>query len=173
MAYFYFSFRDDKKQKAINLLSSTLMQLVLKLPTIPESILSFHQNHQYGRPPRAGLYTAIKSLLTKPTFIIIDALDECPEIGNERKYLCEILAELHKWNVSYLHILVTSRKEQDINAALSPIVTSTPISITEEVAADIQRYVSSQVANDPDLNVYGAELKMKIERNLVEKANGM
>lgn len=173
VAYFLFSFREEAKQKAFNLLSSVLAQLVMQTTTISDSLESFYQEHQHGRPPKDGLFSEIKSFLHDPIFIVVDALDECPDNGNERKSLCQILAELHKWEAQNLHILVTSRKEPDITAALSSISTSEPISITEKVKSDIHKYVSTQLATDAELKDYSTELKDKIQRVLVEKAKGM
>jgi hypothetical protein len=173
IAYFFFSFREEAKQKVINLLSSILAQLVLQISTIPESLQAFHQKHQHGRPPEDGIFTAIKPLLMGPTFIIADALDECPDKDNERKHLCEILRKLHGWAAPNLHILVTSRKEQDLSGALNLITSSDPISITEEVETDIRMYVKTQLSIDNDLKEYSTEIKLKIENVLTEKANGM
>jgi hypothetical protein len=154
-------------------LSSILAQLVLQIPTIPESLQAFHQKHQHGRPPEDGLFTAIEPLLVGPTFIIADALDECPDKERERKHLCTILGKLHGWAAPNLHILVTSRKEQDLSSALNLLTSSDPISITEEVGADIRKYVNMQLSTNNDLKEYSTETKLKIENVLTKKANGM
>jgi hypothetical protein len=168
---FLLSFREEAKQKAINLLSSILAQLVLQISTIPESLQAFHQKHQHGQPPEEGLFTAIESLLIEPTFIIADALDECPDKENERKHLCEILRKLHGWAAPNLHILVTSRKEQDLSVALSPLTSSDPISITKEVEADIRKYVNTQLSIDNNLKEYSTETKFKTENVLTKKVS--
>ena len=145
----------------------------MQTTTISNSLNSFYQEHQHGRPPQDGLFSEIKSFLDNTTYIVVDALDECPDNGKERKYLCQILAELHKWQAQNLHILVTSRKEPDIATALSAIMTSDPISITEEVESDIQQYVSTQLATDADLMGNPPEVNNEINRVLLEKAKGM
>ena len=133
--------------------------------------------HQHGHPPEDELLTAIKSLLdeSKQTFIIIDALDECPKNEDEREHLCNILKEIHNWATPNLHVLVTSRKEVDLDTALSPIVTLGPISITDNNVSksDIRKYVKTRLATDDELVGYPAELKDKVESTLVERAQGM
>lgn len=97
-----------------------------------------------------------------------------PKNGNERKYLCNVLKEFHSWAAPNLHVLVTSRKEGDLDTALSPIVTLGPIGITDGVSkSDIRKYVNTQLATDDELREYPTELRDKVERTLVEGAQGM
>lgn len=159
----------------ISFLSTILAQLAMQLSTIPSMLHDFHKTHQHGRPTEAGLLTAIKHLLLLigPTYIICDALDECPEKGGERKDLCQALAEIHQWSLPNVHFLVTSRKEYDLSIALDAMATSDPINITEEVEVDIRQYVSTQLSTDSQLSEYSHECKHEIEEVLVNKAKGM
>jgi hypothetical protein len=136
---------------------------------------TFHEKHQHGHPPEAGLLTAIKSLLdgSRQTFIIIDALDECPNTGDERRDLCNILEKFHSWAQPNLHLLVTSRKEADLCEALGSFVTLRPISVQDNVKSDISKYVRSKLASDPDLRKWSDEIRTEIEETLVEGAQGM
>jgi ankyrin repeat domain-containing protein 50 len=108
-------------------------------------------------------------------FIIADALDEC-SYGAERTQLSTVLKEFSTWALPNLHILVTSRKEPDIEKALAPLVTSSPVCIqTKQVDADILLYVKSQLENDANLRERTRipQLKEEIETTLVKGANGM
>ena len=112
--------------------------------------------------------------LSGQTFIIADALDECPSNSTERAELCALLTEFSRWALPNLHILVTSRKEPDINEALSTLVTFPPICIqSKQVAADIRLHVRTELANDPKLKKWSLQIKEEIENTLVEGADGM
>jgi hypothetical protein len=98
------------------------------------------------------LIAALKSVLeaSAESFIILDALDECPRTGRSREQLCEILAEISKWSIPHSHVLVTSRKEPDIEDALSEIENLVKLPIQNaEVDVDIRVYVRSQIAKEP------------------------
>jgi len=131
-AYFFFSFRETKKQKASNLPRSILAQLLMQAENVPTALQTFYDKYQHGEPSERGLLESIQALLIgSHTYIIIDALDECPNAEEERAGLCNILKELNSWGNERLHVLVTSRKEADLAEALLPIVTQEPIGIQE------------------------------------------
>jgi hypothetical protein len=75
---------------------------------------------------------------------MIDALDECPRHGGEMVELLAALAEIRHWNPPGLHILATSRKEPDIEEALTPLLTCSSVCIqTNQVDEDIRKHVKS------------------------------
>jgi ankyrin repeat domain-containing protein 50 len=153
-----------------------LAQLVNQKQEIPDSLQSLHNGYQHGQPPTADLKRVLQSVLklSGQTFIIADALDECPSNGTERMELCALLTEFSRWALPNLHILVTSRKEPDINEALSALVTFPPICIqSKQVDADIRLHVRNELANDPKLKKWSLQIKKEIENTLVEGADGM
>lgn len=121
-----------------------------------------------------GLQSVLE--LSGQTFFVIDALDECP-IGDEndsRTKILALLTELSEWALPNLHILVTSRKEPDIDKALTPLLNLSSISIqTNQVQPDIHRYIKSQIASDPALNKWPSLINEEIENTLIENAHGM
>lgn len=114
--------------------------------------------------------------LSRQAFLVIDALDECP-IGNKDENRAQVLAlltELSRWALPNIHILVTSRKEPDIDKALASLPNLLSISVqSHQVQPDIQRYIKSQLANDLELKKWSPLMKKEIEITLVEKAHGM
>lgn len=67
------------------------------------------------------------------TYIILDALDECAD----REGLMEVLEKIAGWKLQNLHLLVTSRKERDIERSLDRFVA---VCLHSELAdKDIQR----------------------------------
>jgi ankyrin repeat domain-containing protein 50 len=109
-------------------------------------------------------------------FIITDALDECPKHGGRelRNDLLGLITEIKSWSLSNIHLLVTSREESDIREALTPLLTTSAISIQGcEVEADIKKHIEYQLATDPKLKGWSKDLKTRIEATLVKGANGM
>jgi hypothetical protein len=175
LAYFFFSFRETEKQKASNLPRSILAQLLGQNDNIPTTIQTFYEEHEHGAPSESGVLNSIRDLITKSeTYIIIDALDECPNTGDERTELCNILTKMHSWSRERLHILVTSRKETDLLESLLPIVTQESIGIQGSVVdTDIRKFVRTQLQVNSKLSKLSGELQAEIEQALVEKSGGM
>jgi hypothetical protein len=142
---------------------------------IPEEVQKLYDSYGKTQPPSDVLKSAFRSIIkvSGKTFLIIDALDECPANDGIREQLCNILVEICKWSIPDLHILATSRKEADIEETLAKIGTLTVVPIQNlEVDADIRLYVKSQIANDDQLR-RRAERIPDIETTLVEKSHGM
>ncbi|MCJ1264868.1 hypothetical protein MMC22_004743 [Lobaria immixta] len=109
-------------------------------------------------------------------FLVIDALDECPigDQGESRAKVLALLTELSGWALPNLHVLVTSRKEQDNDKALASLLSFPSISIqTDQVQPDVRKYVKSQLANDLELKKWSSLIKEEIEKTLTEQAHGM
>ena len=106
-------------------------------------------------------------------FIIIDAIDECPKNG-ERDELLAAISDIQSRSIDTFHILVTSRRESDIEAVLLPMVTTPAISLQgSHVDLDIQSHISHQLATDPKLKKWSPEIKDEIRHTLATGANGM
>ena len=84
MAYFYFDFRDVDKQNLQNLLPSLLTQLSARSDPRHDILSQLYCTHDHGerRPSDRAMIECLKQMLSLetqgPTFIILDALDECP-----------------------------------------------------------------------------------------------
>ena len=106
------------------------------------------------------------------TYIVLDALDECVEQD-------ELLRDLEKfcsWEGVDLHVLVTSRREPDIEEALTLLCDSrNRISIHELVDVDIRTYIQDRLQFDPKLKKRQKDpkLQLEIKDTLMTKANGM
>ena len=176
VAFFYCSFSDSETQKTHNLVCSVLAQLSRGQSGIPDCTLQLYDQHKNGQPPTELLLSAFRDILTDlgQVYIIIDALDECAiETGN-RQELLNMLRKICSWSLSNVHLLVTSRKEQDIERAISGLVTHVPICIQDEqITDDVRYYVRLQLETDPDLQKWPDRVKEDIEATLVEGAHGM
>jgi hypothetical protein len=114
-----------------------------------------------------------------PTFIIIDALDECPNITgtpSAREEVLDFLEDLVGSNHSNLFICVTNRPEQDIQSVLNPLTSpSLRVSLHEEGGQreDITNYVHSFVRKDRTMRRWREEDRNLVITTLIERAGGM
>ena len=82
VACFYFDFAAQKEQSSASMLGALLKQVVSGLEEIPEEIVQAYEDHKNvidGRGPQpADIIRMLQTTTSrKPTFICIDALDEC------------------------------------------------------------------------------------------------
>jgi hypothetical protein len=130
MAYYYFDFRDVKKQDRHGLLSSLLSQLSVESDSYYEVLSQLYSDHTSGasNPNNTTLIECIKNMLglpqQGPVYIIIDALDECPDTSGTpsvREQVLDLIYELVNQSFTNLRLCVTSRPEIDIQKALEPL----------------------------------------------------
>ena len=101
-------------------------------------------------------------------FIIIDALDE----SSDRKGLLEVIQRIRQ-STSEINLLMTSRKEYDIQIVLEHSVDYVFAIQDERVDADVDIYVRQCLRDDPDLSKWDDELKLEIATTLTSGAHGM
>ena len=123
LVIFYFHFGDTTKQDARNLLSSVLFQLCSQSNQFSQALSSIYSSHGDGsrEPSIVTLLGCLKTILAlqgqAPLYIVMDALDECPNssgLVTQRQEVLEILKDLIDLKLSHVHFCVTSRPEVDI-----------------------------------------------------------
>ena len=135
------------------------------------------------KPSEAALMQCLKDMLTipdqPPIYIILDALDECPNssgIPSPREQVLTLVKELVDLRLPHLHICVTSRPEFDIRATLGPLALHS-VSLHDESGQkkDIVDYVNSVVYSDSEtmMKRWREEDKKMVVESLSEKADGM
>ncbi|KAL8822478.1 MAG: hypothetical protein Q9191_006789, partial [Dirinaria sp. TL-2023a] len=175
LAYYYFSFKDAARQKTSSMLRSLVLQILRQHSVVPDAVLGIYEGHEHEQPSREGLLKALEAMISKckQVYIILDALDECPSSNNERAKLVSMLKFFKHFDMTNLHMLVTSRKELDL-VDLEKLVTSWPISIqNSDVDNDILLHVRTQLCNDPKLCNWPQEVKDQVEQKLTSGAHGM
>ena len=183
MAYFYFDFRDVDKQKLGNLLPSLLIQLSAQSDPCCDILSRLYSAHKRGvqKPSDRAMVECLKEMLALeaqgPTYIIMDALDECPiasTIPSPREEVLEFVDELVRLQLPNVHISVTSRPEHDIQAALKHL-TPRAVSLHDQSGQqeDIANYVASFVHTDRMVRRWREEDKDLVIKILLEKADGM
>jgi hypothetical protein len=183
MAYFYFDFRDVDKQKLHNLLPSLLVQLSARSDLCCDILSRLYSSHDRGvrKPSDRDMIECLKEMLTLetegPTYIIMDALDECPitsAIPSPREEVLELVEELVGLHLPNLHICVTSRPELDIQVILERL-TLRAVSLHDETGQqqDIANYVASFVHSDRRMRRWREDDQDLVIKILSEKADGM
>ena len=112
-----------------------------------------------------------------PIYIIIDALDECPnlyETPSAREEVLELIEELVDLKLPNVHLCVASRPEVDIRVVLEPL-TSLKISLHDEIGQkeDIVEYIKSVVRLDRSMRRWKEEDKQLVIDTLSDRAGGM
>jgi len=183
MAYFYFDFRDIDKQKLQDLLPSLLIQLSARSDHCCDILSQLYSAHDRGtrKPNDRVMIECLNDMLRRlsegPTYLILDALDECPITSDNlspREEVLEFVDELVGLHLSKLHICVTSRPELDIRTVLEPL-TARPVSLHDETGQkqDIANYVGSFVHSDRRMRRWREDDKDLVISTLSEKADGM
>jgi hypothetical protein len=115
----------------------------------------------------------------RPTYLIIDALDESPNtsgIPSPRERVLQLVKELVELHISNLRICVTSRPEIDIRDVLEPL-TSRRVSLHDQSGQkkDIVDYVKSVIYSnsEPIMKRWRTEEKELVVEVLSERADGM
>jgi hypothetical protein len=185
VAYHYFDFKDAAKRDVRGLLTSLLLQLVDYSDRCWDLLSQLHKVCRDGleQPSEAALAQCLKTMLDLPgqlpTYLIIDALDECPNaIGtpSAREKVLNFMEDLVQSNHYNLFVCITSRPEQDIISTLNLLTShSLRVSLHEEVGQreDIDSYVRSFVLNDKAMRRWRAEDKELVISVLSERAQGM
>ncbi|KAF8501075.1 hypothetical protein F5888DRAFT_1609323, partial [Russula emetica] len=183
MAYFYFDFRDVDKQKLCDVLPSLLVQLSARSDTCCDKLSQLYSAHDRGvqKPSDRAMAECLKQMLALegqgPTYIILDALDECPvtsSIPSPREEVLELVEDLLGLHLPNLHICVTSRPEPDIQIVFERL-TECAVSLHNENGQqqDIANYVAAFVYSDRRMRRWREEDKELVIKTLSEKADGM
>jgi hypothetical protein len=183
MAYYYFDFRDVKKQDCYGLLSSLISQLSVESDSCYGVLSQLYSDNASGasKPNMIVLTECIKDMLGLPgqcpVYIIIDALDECPDTSgmpSAREEVLDLIDELVNQNFANLRLCVTSRPEIDIRKAIEPLE-PLQISLHDEDGQkhDIIEYIKSVIYSDRKMRGWrDADKKLAID-TLSDKADGM
>jgi hypothetical protein len=173
VAYVYLKGEDaDIQHLPVRVVSMLIKHLCWKMPTLPEDVLDFY--HRFTRDARKPLFEDLQSLFVKCTrhlehvFIVLDGLDECPEL-----YRRQILQFIRTVVIPGMNVkaFVTSRWERDIYQTFSHHrVSRLPIQ-PADVKNDISDVVTHRVATE--LAHISPDLQKEVVHILTEKSGGM
>lgn len=175
MVYHYFDFRDATKQTVSGLLTSILIQLAERSSACHALLKEFRSSFR-GRsiPDDAALQSTVIDMLRAcgTLFLIVDALDECPQ--RERIGMFLFFKSFRDMGLD-LHLLITSRREPDIQQEMeSKSLCTHSCSLDHEahhlstLGSHIQMMLSSGTYDE-----WAPHIKEKAGHILESKAEGM
>jgi len=183
ISIFYFDFRDGGKQDVRHLLSSILIQFCEQSDEFSKALSSLFTGHGRGscQPSEDALMECLKTMLKVPEqgplYLIIDALDECPNSSGyptQREQVLNIMQVLIDLQLPQVHFCITSRPEIDIRDVLEPLaVYNVPLHKQAGQIRDIVNYINHFVRSDPRVRCWREEDKQLVVETLTEKAGGM
>ncbi|KAK4184425.1 hypothetical protein QBC35DRAFT_58000 [Podospora australis] len=145
-----------------------LGQICRRAEYIPEPLRHWYEADL--QPQLDDLVGALKMMVPRfeKILVLIDAVDE----SQKRERLAEFLNQLATSNeYSPFHIVVTSRKEVDIERHIGQFIC---LSMSNSlVDRDIDTYIQGQLDTDRALKRWSEGLRSHVRETLVSKANGM
>ena len=183
MAYYYFDFRDVKKQDCYGLLSSLILQLSAESDSCYNLLSQLYLDNTRGirKPTISALKKCMTDMLSlpgeAPIYIIVDGLDECPNLSgtpSAREEVLDLIEEIVDMKLPNVHLCVASRPEMDIRLVLEPL-TSLNISLHDESGQkeDIIKYIEYIVRSDRSMRRWKEEDKQLVIDTLSQRADGM
>lgn len=172
-AFFYFSFSDEHKQSDGDLLRSLIAQIGWREP----GLSMLRQAYSDAKRSVPGPDELEKILLASTrscskVYLLIDALDECPEDHQTRQSVLARMERLTQ-DAPNLRILATSRELDRIRESME-VLTAEPLRVTTRaVDDDIQLYLASEMSRDRRLCKLNPEMRTLIESTIASKADGM
>jgi hypothetical protein len=183
MGYYYFDSNNTAKQRIRGVLTSLLSQLSAKSDPCYHILSNLYSENNGGsqQPGDGALTECLKRILRFPQlptkYIILDAIDECPNTSGfptAREEVLDLVEDLVELNLPDLCICVTSRPEIDIQTVLEPL-TSLHMSLHDqgEQRQDILDYIRGTVCSDRKMRRWRPEDKQLVIDTLSSRADGM
>lgn len=173
LAFFYFTFNDETKQDTSAMLRALIIQLVGQRKDQESLLSSLHHSYCDATPPDHTLLDCLRQLIRKfnHVYVVLDALDESPR-HRHREDLLQALEDMRGWSEPGLHLLVTSRDEQDIREQLDPQADQVVLMKNDSIDRDIASFISDHLRRNRRLRKW-EKYHDQIERALTEGAKGV
>lgn len=165
VAYWYFRF-DDDKTKSVYTMARSLIKQLSRSP-LPSSVVSLWKEHHLQRdePKSQAILDVLDAVVSGVpdegrVYLVFDALDECPGATNqERMTLFSLLMGLLERHKDKVHILATSRPEEDIREELNQFP---KIDLEDRLGEDVKIFVHAELQRRPRLSRYKEDVKKKV-----------
>lgn len=173
VSYFYFDFNDVEKQSSKKAIRSLLFQLTLQQQQ--NRLQTLEQLYQKcGNGQQQPAEDVIRSLLkdaiacTGHKYIMLDAMDECVD----REDFLTFIRELVNSQQQGLRVMITSRRERDIEEQLN-LLAHYNIDIQSAIVdEDIRVYIRDRLVTDSKLKKWPELVQKEIMTVMMEKADG-
>ncbi|KAK6516956.1 hypothetical protein TWF506_006836 [Arthrobotrys conoides] len=171
IVYYYFDFSDAKKQSFGSFLRSAIYQLLEEMPEIPEAATDLYETHLGLQQPTNEEFSKVFMALVSKTkvFVIVDAIDECPR-QERSSFFQNFVGKLHP----NINLLMTSRREHDIERALDGIFTNAVSIEDSKVDEDVRIHVANAMAAHPAFQCWkSTTLRKEVLDTIVAGCRGM
>ncbi|KAF3065738.1 putative ankyrin repeat protein [Trichoderma lentiforme] len=181
VSYFYFSFSDPEKQKVDAMLASLTKQICSRQTQGSQLMKRLQQYKLNGQRPDTETLEAV--LIASASefsnlYVVIDALDECPLLNDQRGKLLKSLRRILSIAPNNFHFFFTSRRETDIDDKIRPILSLKNkdeidlLARQQIINRDINHYIDSQL-NGVEYKSWPESVKEETRELLVKKADCM
>jgi hypothetical protein len=174
-AYFFFDGKDGQKgsQTVGSLIRSLIVQFAASYGGIPATLAKLYQSCHDGKsqPSEQSLQSVLLLILEafNDVYIVLDALDECAE----REDVLKWIKQTTRWRKTKLHLLATSRPEEEIARHLQ-LLDPDHVNINQYlVSRDIERYIDSILYDKDSFMQWGDEINANIKNTVLKSAEGM
>jgi hypothetical protein len=177
--YFFFNFNDVEKRWLENAIRSLIFQLFSKHIILRSEVNAVYSSFGNGtrQPDATSLDKLLRRMMPRSgeIYIVLDALDESERHTGSysSKSLLDWIKGIQDESTN-IHILVTSRPEQDIMASFNGWAHTDNIIQLQSglVSDDIAAYTKARVSKMPRWKKR-PDIQAEIETILLEKADGM
>ncbi|KAF3931033.1 Ankyrin-3 [Dactylellina cionopaga] len=172
LVYYYFDFADGKKQTLTGFLQSAIYQLLVTSPgDLPEAAAKLYDKYNGLQEPGVEELSEvfIDLISNYKAYVIVDAIDECSR-QERTSFFHTFVSQLG----SKSSILMTSRREPDIEKAIDPVFRHKLSIEDSKVDADVRVHVTNVMAKDPAFqNWTSATMRKEVLDAVVKGARGM
>ena len=171
LACLYCDYKTQNGTRVVDLFAAVLKQILQSRLSLPMSLTKLYEDHS-ERNTRMSLQELLSVLHAElanlqPTYLVVDALDECSDKQGTRSGFME---ELRKFpNSTDVRLMVTSRFVSDVMEAF-------PDALKLEVRAshdDVKRYVAGQVSRLPRCVRRDDDLQREVQDSIAQAVDGM
>lgn len=171
VTYIFCNYKSEVGINTSYYLAALLKQLVQSRSTLNEPISTLYEQHtrRGTRPSLQEISAALQAVLKSfsAVYIVIDALDECPNNDGTRNQLLTILRSIQRQ--TDLRLMVTSRFIPDIEAEFK-LIPKLEIRASD---ADVKRFIRGQIHRLPNCIRRDARLQAVVEEKIAEAVDGM
>ncbi|KAH6629926.1 hypothetical protein B0J18DRAFT_85657 [Chaetomium sp. MPI-SDFR-AT-0129] len=184
LAYFYFSFAFTSDVRLEQFKYTLLTQIIGSLSTtpageeggfpIPRAFRHLYDKYASSKHPLSEHTDAVfPEVLPQSgsTYIVVDALDECPS-REDRRQIVHFLADLSRDPNHNLHIIITSRTEDDIERAMASREILTVPFPADRVNVDIRNHLLNAM-DTVGYEGWDENLRQTVISYLTEHADGV
>ena len=179
VAYIFFDYKDQERQTVKAILRSLLRQVIQAIGEIPQSIQQLYDalplDKKENTMDEDQCTSLLKNLIRdqpRDTFLIFDALDECPDIGHDSKEARSRINSAMLKLATVGRLFITARPHVH-PATVIPDCHHLEIRATD---SDMCCYIDARIKEHERLRrLVGSDLQLanRLNETLCRKANGM